>query len=214
MITRAARRPERERPSCHARSFTESPPAPPDGGGGGGKGRAAPPSPWFPRLDPPLPRRPLQIRNPQGGKPIPPRASYSARFARRARGAPGGGSRAPRAPVRPEPDTARVESGSGHALCRSVLAVVPVRPPQEGLPWVPSFVVPGERRHSVAAPRLSNTHSGARRRRPARRRGDRRVGARGVAQASPIGPATFEGDRPTHVSLTCHAGGGSACPFG
>ncbi len=37
---------------------------------GWGKGRAAPPPPWFPPLDPPLPRRPLQNKGiPRGGHP-------------------------------------------------------------------------------------------------------------------------------------------------
>jgi hypothetical protein len=58
-------------------------------------------------LGTPLPSRPHQIRNPQGGTPIPPRSFDSARWARHVRGAPGGGSRAPRSPVRP----------SGHAPC-------------------------------------------------------------------------------------------------
>jgi hypothetical protein len=86
-----------------ARSLIESPPARPDCGSCFGKGRAAPPPPWFPPLDPPFRGAPTSLRNPQGGKPIPPRAYRPARCARRARGAPGGGSRAPRAPGRPSP---------------------------------------------------------------------------------------------------------------
>ncbi len=46
-------------------------PGPTHGLRGGGKGRAAPPPPWFPPLDPPFRGAPTRTRNPQGGTPIP-----------------------------------------------------------------------------------------------------------------------------------------------
>ncbi len=104
---------------------------------------------------PPLPRRPHQIRNPQGGKPIP-HALIGAALRAAARGAPGGGSRAPRPPVRPSRTTARKARASGHALCNigSGCGCRCARPPRGG---------------------LAERTAGAPRRWPARRRGGRRL---------------------------------------
>ena len=58
---------------------------------GWGKGRAAPPPPWFPPLDPPFRGAPSKKRNPQGGGTHPPHAgSIAAHFVRLRRGAPWG----------------------------------------------------------------------------------------------------------------------------
>jgi hypothetical protein len=118
---------------------------------------------------PPLPRRPHQKRNPQGGKPIPPRAFIGAALRAAARGAPGGGSRAPRAPVRPRARwRGRRARGSRPLHCR-LSAVGPVRPPQGGLP---------------------ERTGGAPRRRGDGRRGGLRVSARFAARVAPPAKAT------------------------
>jgi hypothetical protein len=80
-----------------ARSLIESPPARPDCGSCFGKGRAAPPPPWFPPLDPPFRGAPTRKGIPRGGNPSP-HALIGRRATRAGRVGPLGEDRAPHGP--------------------------------------------------------------------------------------------------------------------